>query len=99
MKAMISLNGLVAIEPIAAAKIETDTTGGFATIKQKRNLIASTLVMDYVMGEDVFGAGEARALLKGDSAFSSWAKEVFEHDGVKFVLAPLSAVVGFEENE
>ena len=63
MKA-ISNNGVVAVEPIVATKIETDATGGFAKIKQKYNLVASVLVMDCLIGDECYRANRHRALLK-----------------------------------
>ena len=95
MKA-ISNNGVVAVEPIVATKIETDATGGFAKIKQKYNLVASVLVMDCLIGDECYRANRHRALLKGEVAFSPWAKEIYEYNGEKFILVPLSSIIGFE---
>ena len=90
-----TINGQVAIAPIAAVKLEAEIKGGFATISQKHNLIAAEMILDFAGNGSFYKAGDYRVLLKGDAAFTPWAKQVFEHDGVKFVLAPIGFVIGF----
>ena len=90
-----TINGQVAISPIAAVKLEAEVKGGFATINQKHNLTVADLILDFGGNGSFYKAGDYKVLLKGDSAFTPWAKQVYEHDGVKFVLAPIGSIVGF----
>ena len=94
-----TVNGVVAISPIAAVKLEAEIKGGFATINQKHNLTVADLVLDFGTTGSFYKAGDYKVLLKGECAFAPWAKQVYEQGGVKFVLAPLGSIIAFVRGE
>lgn len=98
----VGRHGELAIEPPTFAKIETKVSGesgGFATIKQRTELVRAVLVMDYVYAGHTFAAGKTVVLLKGEAGLQPWAKHKYQLDGKDFCLCPESMVMGFEVDE
>ena len=89
----------VAIEPVIFNKVESKVEGGFARIAQKVEVTTSPLIMTFreTLGlESVFWIPGERVILRGDAGLAEWNKNVLEYDGKKFVMCPLSEVLGFE---
>jgi len=94
---MISINNVVAIEPVPFTKVESKVEGGIARISQKIDLVKVKLVMRYMLNnESLFGAAIGDyAILRGDAGLQPWNKAVYELDGKKLVLCPINQVIGF----
>lgn len=95
-------NGSLPIKPITEIKIEAQVSGGLATIKQKRAVVVAELALSAAINPTgnqndsmIFHPG-SKVYLVPDAAHHTWNKTVLSIDGVDFVLAPLSAVVGVE---
>lgn len=86
-------------------KIEAQVSSGFATVKQKTNLVGLRLLED----ANVIYGTERYTVPKGSKVYfteetlhsSPWAKKVFTSDFMKeqFILAEPSAVVFINESE
>lgn len=89
----------VAIEPVEFKKVESKVEGGFARIQQKVEVAEAPLIMDFMMpvgNENItFKAGKTKAILKGDAGLAPWNKAVFEYKGKRFVMCPVSEVLGW----
>jgi len=89
----------VAIEPVVFTKVESKVEGGFARIAQKVEVMKVSLVMNFKQefgstSLDYYGDRHS-VLLRSDSGLAAWNKTVLEYEGVKFVMCPISAVLGF----
>ena len=68
-----TVNGVVAISPIAAVKLEAEIKGGFATINQKHNLTVADLVLDF----GTTGITGLACVVFDDSGFDAGCDHVF----------------------
>ena len=93
-KKQFTKEGFLAIQLPPANKIEAQMMGGLAVNRQKHDLTKATLLMDYPKFD--VHAGDS-AILRGDSGFKAWAREIFIMDGAEFVLCPESDIIGFEQ--
>ena len=93
-----SINKLVAIEPIVAT-VEKEVRHGVAIAKQKVSLLKSKVVFfcDTDERQDLEINPGDTVYLRGDVITMPWVKEVFEVNGKKFILAPLSSIVLVEQ--
>lgn len=87
-------NNKVALSPFPTQSVEKENKGGFVVVKQKVSLTPLRIVFgnENVEGTMVYAPTGAVAYVRGDSVTLPWAKEVFEIEGQKFILAPLDAV-------
>jgi len=98
----IHINKYVAIEPIEFKKVESKVEGGFARIAQKIELTSSFLVFDHSgvspAGKPTYyeASAKAKVILSGEAGLAAWNKRVYEYKGKKFVLCPLSEVLGWD---
>lgn len=93
-KVRFTKEGYLAIKLPPANKIEAQLVGGMAVNRQKHDVLKAELLMDYPRLD--VSAGDI-VILKGDSGFKSWARDVLVIDGVEFTLCPESDVIGFEQ--
>jgi hypothetical protein len=93
-KTQFTKDGYLAIKLPPANKIEAQMMGGLAVNRQRHDLVKAPLVMDYHKFD--LSAGDV-AILKADSGFKPWAREVYIIDGKEFVLCPETDVLGFEQ--
>lgn len=100
---MISVNNKLILEPYKGkAKIETQVTSGFASIKQKSTLVGLKLLAD---GKVSIGK-ETMDVKKGQVVFfpeeilhaSDWSKKSFNLEGSeeKFIIADSNHVVAVQ---
>jgi hypothetical protein len=74
-------------------------SGGVVTIKQKWELACSEVVFGY-RGRDGSGYAPGDVVyLRGEDRLSSWAKDVFEVRGRRFILVPEERVLVVERDE
>ena len=91
-------SSFIDIDPLILTNVESKVEGGFARIAQKIEVATSPLVMDFIhiIGSDhmIIESG-SKVILMGDSGLQSWNKAVLEYNGIKFVMCPISQVLGF----
>ena len=103
---MKSVNNKLILEPYEGShKIESNTSSGFATIKQKTTLIGLKVLED---AQFVLPTKEIVNIEKKSTVFfeeevlysSAWAKKTYECDGIesRFIIADYSQVVMVDEN-
>ena len=94
---LIPVNGLIACEPPASTQAAVKVQGGFGRVQQKTQLTA----LKVVFGNDCLPSQAKILVPTGWVAYVSgeqvaahqWAKQVYEHEGVKFILVPESVVL------
>lgn len=87
---ILSINGFVAVEPIAANVAETERKGGMTVLAHKVSVIAAKVV--YNFPELGIEAGDT-VYLNGDSISKmDWYKKVYEIGERKFILVPKDIV-------
>ena len=91
------LNGKVACEPFVTNSVEKEIRNGIAIPKQRGTVTQLRVVMTSPGKETVFAVGD-RIYLRAEQFHLNWAKEVFEVNGVKFILVPESEVLLRESN-
>lgn len=91
---LFTKEGHLAIQLPPANKIEAQMMGGMAINKQKHDLMKVALVMAYP--KFAINAGDS-IIIRADSGFKSWAREVYVIEGSEFVLCPESDVIGCEQ--
>ena len=91
-----SFNNTVAIEPVPFSKIESKVEGGIARISQKIDLVKVKLVMGVHITDGLNYLSGDYVILRGDAGLQPWNKAVYELDGQKMVVCPISQVMGFE---
>lgn len=84
---MESWNGDIACEPFPTASIEKEVKTGFATAKQKVALTP----LNVVFGTDKIPEG-SMVYVPGDGCMEAWGKRVFEIEGKRIIMVPLSVV-------
>jgi len=80
----------VALEPFPVMATEKTTKSGFTTVKQKTELTALHVV--FPTEDHRFLAGDL-AHVRADQFTMPWAREIYELDGQKYILAPLNAIL------
>lgn len=88
-----TINKKIAIAPLKSDKIETKVVGGFATLQQKREIIAVVVKFGFSFEDVLLNSGD-HILLRSDCAFKPWNKEVYTMGNEEFVLCPIEEVVG-----
>jgi hypothetical protein len=84
-----TFNKQVACEPIVKRTIESEVKGGFATVKNKVELIK----LKVIFGTDDYQIDNGDYIyIKGDQVAHPWASAVYTVDGISFILIPLIAV-------
>ena len=82
-------NKLIACEPIKSNTIEAEVKKGFATTKNKIELVK----LKVLFGTDEGPNPGDSIYIMGDQVAHKWATTVFALDGVSFILVPLSAIL------
>jgi hypothetical protein len=74
--------------------VEKQNTTGFVTVKNKLTLVPLKVVFgnENVAGPTLYAPTHSTVYVRGDSVTQLWAKEVYEVDGISFILAPIDAV-------
>jgi len=97
---MKTLNNKLIIEPYEGIrKVEAKVTSGFATIKQRTNLIGLKVLLDgtITQGQNVIEVKEGQIVYYQENTLYSqaWAKEVYTCDDIKkpFILAEAAYVI------
>ena len=87
---ILTCNGKVACAPFPATVVEKETRGGMVVVKQKGTLTK----LEVVFPDDDYDY-EAKSFIwvRAESFILNWAKEVFEVDGVKFILVPKDQIL------
>lgn len=83
-------NKTVACSPMEKTSIQIDNKHSFATAKQRTGLITLNVLFP---NENKTFVPEDMVVVKGDSIAQPWAKEVYDYDGVKFILVPEMAII------
>lgn len=94
---LIPVNEKIACTPPESTQMKVKVAGGFGRVEQKTQLTGLKVVfgnerapaMPNVLaptGCTVYVSGEALAA-------HAWAKQVYEHEGVKFIMVPVSMIV------
>ncbi len=86
---MLTVNKRVACAPFETTQTKVDVKGGLPVIRQKHELTALDVVLDTDDGEYFQGD---RVWVRGEMCKTA-GREVFEVDGVSFVLIPYDAVL------
>lgn len=96
---LFTKKGLIALAPIQKfTKIEARvTTGGFATIAQKHEVMEVALRMDYTLDGVLLKANVDTVVLPADSGLQKWAVQKIYLDDIEFILCPESAVIGYRK--
>jgi hypothetical protein len=86
---MKTINKAVACTPYPSREVKIETKGGLPVVKQFKELTKLTVVFNtddesYFTGDEVF--------VRGDSMKHPHATEIYELDGVLFVLVPYEFV-------
>lgn len=84
-------NGKVPCKPIERKGIEAQVTKGFATVKQKNQLLELDVVFDVSNGDHLICSGD-KIFVKGENVKAPWAVEEFEVQGQVVILVPIEAV-------
>lgn len=84
----------VALTPFPTLAVEKQNTSGFVTVKNKLSLVPLKVVFgnENSTGTTIYAPTHSTAFVRGDSVTQLWAKEIYEVDGIQFILAPVDAV-------
>ncbi|NBT57434.1 hypothetical protein EBT16_01495 [bacterium] len=94
--AFLSVNENLAVEPFPTNQVEKEVKNGLAFVKQKSSLQPLKVVFsdfsktEYAVGYTVY--------VRADQCVSTWAKDVFELNGKKFILVPKNQVILVEKD-
>jgi hypothetical protein len=96
MKKYCTFNKKVAIAPLKSEKLDPKVVGGFATISQKRDVIIAPIVFDFFDEEKriEWRSPNISIVIRGDSAFRPWNKEIYTLNDKDFVLCPFEEIIG-----
>lgn len=83
---MKSFNGYLAVEPFPNKGLETKTSNGFSTIKQKNTLVE----LKIIFGSEKFTYGSV--FVPGSISVTQYAREVYHVNGQDFILIPETEV-------
>lgn len=83
---MKSFNGYLAVEPFPNKGLETKTSNGFSTIKQKNTLVE----LKIIFGSEKFAYGSV--FVPGSISVIQYAREVYHVNGQDFILIPEAEV-------
>lgn len=81
-------NKHIAVEPFPSQSLEKEIKGGVLVLKQKGSLQQLRVIFgneDYAIGQAVY--------LRSERYTATWAKEVFEVEGVRFIVIPETEVL------
>jgi len=93
-----TVNGQIAVEPFqATTTLKTVKRGGLRVLDQTISLIKTKAVFDY-KDSDLEVCRGGSIYLKGNVGFQAWAKQVYEYEGIKFVLVPKTEIVMVNNN-
>lgn len=105
---LVAANRSIATEPFPTNFIEVKSKSGFATAKQKGQLVALKVVYGNFVPYQAYGASHladrvpiqpgCTVYVRGEQYTQVWAKEVFELDGKQFILVPESTIVLVDSN-
>ena len=87
----------VLIEPLKQEKVEAQVTGGIAVIRQKIQVVASSLIAEYKAENGEWYHAGSYVILAGDSYLKGWNKNVLNINGTDFVMCPANDIIGFIE--
>lgn len=93
---IVSVNENVAVEPFPTNQVEKEVRNGLAVIKQKSSLQPLKVVFSGFGGTE-YGAGSI-VYVRADQCVATWAKDVFDLNGKKFILVPKNQVVLVEKD-
>lgn len=84
----------VALTPFPTLAVEKQNTTGFVTVKNKLTLVPLKVVFgnENADGTPIYAPTHSTAFVRGDSVTQPWAKEVYEVNGIQFIIAPIDAV-------
>ena len=96
MSRLLSKGATLAIKQPVFVKPETHIKGGLALISQRTETIAVDLVMDYMLSDGtILRAGTDKAILRGESGLTAWAKKLYTLGEKEYVICPDGEVLGF----
>ena len=93
---IVSVNENVAVEPFPTNQVEKEVRNGLAVIKQKSTLQPLKVMFsdfwetEYAVGSTVY--------VRADQCVATWAKDVFDLNGKKFILVPKNQVILVEKD-
>ena len=96
-KTYYAKNGQLAITPPEFTKIEVQSTGGFATVLQRTDVVEVDLVMGYTLNGKKLSPGTHQIILRGDAGLQVWAKNKLYINNTVFVLCPEADILGYSE--
>ena len=85
---MKTTNKKIATTPFESRSLKVEVRGGMAVIKQKSGLTALKVLFDaddYLKGDTVY--------LRAECMKHNYAGEIYEVDGVSFILVPVESIV------
>lgn len=91
---IVAVNGKVACEPFPLMSVEKEQRGGMVVPKQKGTL--TKLAVKYTsgkFGQVAYVPRGASVWVRSEQFTLQWAKDVFEWEGVKFILVPEDQIV------
>ena len=88
------INGKVALEPFQEMEVQKEQRGGMVVPKQNNSLTKLKVLIDSgkQLDSTYFPAG-CTVWVRADTFRAPWAKEVYELEGQKFILAPIDQVL------
>lgn len=92
---LVTVNKLVATEPFETTSVKISEKKGFSTIEQRTGLTALRVLSAPSNSEKLpnwLAPGDV-VWVRGEMCASTFAKEVLEHAGVKFILIPEDRIV------
>lgn len=93
---ILSTNENVAVEPFPTNQVEKEVRNGLAVIKQKSSLQPLRVVFPDFLGDE-YPTGST-VYVRADQCVATWAKDVFELNGKKFILVPKNQVILVEKD-
>lgn len=90
---MRTVNDCVAVTPFETTSVRVEVKNGVAVIKQKKELTRLEVVLDSDDGAFVRGSS---VWVRGECMKHEYAKEIFENDGLRFVLIPRGEIRAVE---
>lgn len=91
---MVTFNNRIAVSPFKDRHVKTKVTGGVAVIENKT--ILDELEVVFKSHDAYFLDIGDKVYVRGDAYAHQWAKEVYELNGIKYILIPKDFVMAYK---
>jgi len=92
MSNFYTMQKMLAVTPIARRGVKPTIQGGIAIMSQSVETVTTELVFDAMIDNEILLKG-SKIVFMGDSEAKQWNGKKLSHNGVEFVLAPMTDVL------